>query len=67
MEMESDKHAIMERSYPGRVDNTLPLVFSFIAGLLAVLAVVLGAISLSQNGTYNYNIGTTGMYEHYKI
>ena len=63
MEMESDKQNFIERSDSVRVDNTLPLVFSFIVGLFAVIALVLGAVSLSQNGTYNYNIGTTGRYQ----
>ena len=60
--MESDKQNFIERSNSCRVDNSLPLIFSFIAGLFAVIALVFGAVSLSQNGTYNYNIGTTGRY-----
>ena len=63
MEMEPDKHNIIVRSDSDRGDNTLPLVFSFITALIAVIALVLGAVSLSQNGIYNYNIGTTCRYQ----
>ena len=37
-------------------DNHTALVFSLVALLVALIGLVIGAVSLAQKGTYNYNI-----------
>ena len=37
-------------------NNTVSVVFSLVALLVAVIAIVIGVVSLAQRGTYNYNI-----------
>ena len=60
---DSDQQRLAESS--GSSNNQLPLVLSILAVLLAVIGVIIGAVSLSQNKGANYYTINSGKYHNH--